>query len=172
MQTQEIFKRYEKKYLLEEGQFHRTILELTAKMTPDQYGRHTICNIYFDTPDYQLIRSSLEKPVYKEKLRLRSYGVPAEEDTVYIELKKKFDGIVYKRRTPMKLSEAEAYLLKGEEPSQDNQIIREIDYVKNYYGLQPAVYLAYDRVALFGNENPDLRVTFDFNIRGRGQDWI
>lgn len=167
MAAQEVFKRYEKKFLLNQEQFSKLMAVLDDKMTLDQYGLHTINNIYFDTPNYELIRTSLDKPVYKEKLRLRSYGTPTKEDTVFIELKKKFDGVVYKRRTPMALWEAEDYLYRGIHPAKDTQIIRELDYFLQQYTLNPAVFLAYDRKAYFGNENPELRVTFDHNIRCR-----
>lgn len=167
MQPQEIFKRYEKKYLLEKEQYQRLQEALQDRMEIDQYGKHTICNIYFDTSNYELIRTSIDKPIYKEKLRLRSYGVPKEDDVVFVELKKKFDGIVYKRRVPMKLSEARRYLYQGKYPGKDSQILREVEYVRKHYHLVPEVYLAYERIALFGKENPDLRMTFDMDIRGR-----
>lgn len=167
MSEQEVFQRYEKKYLLEERQFQLLKKELEGRMTMDQYGKHTICNVYFDTPDYLLIRTSLEKPVYKEKLRLRSYGVPKEDDLVFIELKKKYDGIVYKRRAAMQMSEARAYLYEGKRAGKKGQVIKEVNYTLDRYGLEPKVYLSYDRIALFGNLDPNLRVTFDFNIRGR-----
>lgn len=165
--AQEVFKRYEKKYMLTREQYNRLISSMITKMSADSYGKHTICNIYFDTPDYQLIRTSLEKPVYKEKIRLRSYGVPTENDTVFLELKKKYDGVVYKRRVPMTLKEARAYLYYGIKPEKDSQILREIDYAFRFYHAKPMVYLAYERIAFYGKENPDLRVTFDMNIRAR-----
>nr|WP_315989023.1 polyphosphate polymerase domain-containing protein [Desulforamulus aquiferis] len=130
-------------------------------------GSHTICNIYLDTPDYRLIRASIEKPVYKEKIRLRSYGVPGKEDTVFVELKKKYNGIVYKRRVPMTLREAELYLLQGKQPLTNCQILKEINWVLGFYKPIPKVYIAYERIAICGKENKDLRITFDTNIRWR-----
>jgi len=165
--TQEVFKRYEKKYLLNQKQYQKLFTILKKNLTVDEYGKHTICNIYFDTPDYELIRTSLTKPIYKEKLRLRSYGIPNSADTVYLELKKKFDGIVYKRRIGMPLSSAENYLYHKQHPDMEHQILNEADWVLNKYDLVPAAYIAYERIALFDNENPDLRMTFDFNIRCR-----
>src|SRR5699024_4007412 len=95
---QETFKRYEKKYILTEEQYACLMLVLGGMFQQDLYGRHKVCNVYFDTPDYRLIRSSIEKPVYKEKLRLRGYAETVGPDsTVYVELKKKFDSVVYKR---------------------------------------------------------------------------
>jgi len=171
MQTQEVFQRYEKKYMITVKQLNILLSNLKKYMTADQYGKHTICNIYFDTENYELIRTSIEKPVYKEKVRLRSYGIPGENDIVYLELKKKFDGIVYKRRIPIKLNDAKSYLHYGKKPkaeeTQERQITNELDYTIQKYNLEPAVYLSYERVALYGNEDENLRVTFDYNICGR-----
>lgn len=166
-QVKEVFRRYEKKYILEEEAYQIFLKRIQEKMVPDQYGKHTICNIYYDTETYELIRSSIEKPVYKEKLRLRSYGVPQKEDVVFIELKKKFDGIVYKRRVPIRLKDAVGYLDHGEMPDKPCQILKEVDWFLNFYHPHPAVYIAYDRIAMYGKENEDLRVTFDTNIRFR-----
>lgn len=164
---QDVFKRYEKKYLLSEQQYAALHKELENRMTADQYGRHTICNLYFDTDSFELIRASLDKPVYKEKLRLRSYGVPSQDDTVFIELKKKYKGVVYKRRVPVTLREASDYLLQGTEPEKACQILHEIGWFMKLYRPSPKAFIAYDRVALSGNENSSLRVTFDRNIRFR-----
>ncbi|WP_101910672.1 polyphosphate polymerase domain-containing protein [Marasmitruncus massiliensis] len=164
---QDVFKRYEKKYLLSEQQYATLHKELESRMTVDQYGRHTICNLYFDTDSFELIRASLDKPVYKEKLRLRSYGVPSQDDTVFIELKKKYKGVVYKRRVPITLREASDYLLRGTEPEKTCQILHEIGWFMKLYRPSPKAFIAYDRVALSGNENSSLRVTFDRNIRFR-----
>lgn len=165
--NQEVFKRYEKKYKLSLDQYQELISRIITRLQPDQYGKHSICNIYFDSRDYGMIRRSLEKPDYKEKIRLRGYGQPGSEDQVFLELKKKFDGVVYKRRIPMRLSEARKYLYYGIRPGQHSQILDEIDYAINFYQAHPAVYLAYERIAFSGKEDPELRVTFDMNIRAR-----
>lgn len=165
--TQNIFKRYEKKYKITREQYQELISRMITKVIPEQYGKHTICNVYLDTDDFQLIRNSLEKPPYKEKLRLRSYGTPKAEDVVYLELKKKYDGIVYKRRVMMNYSDAYRYLYQGVRPPMDSQILREIDYALQFYQACPAVYLAYERLAFYGRENPELRITFDMDIRAR-----
>lgn len=165
--AQEIFKRYEKKYKITVGQYQELISRMITELVPDQYGKHTICNIYLDTPDYQMIRRSLEKPVYKEKLRLRSYGTPSDGDIVFLELKKKYDGVVYKRRVAMTMADAAKYLYFGMRPEMESQILNEVDYAIQFYQAQPAVYLAYDRIAFSGKEDPELRVTFDMNIRAR-----
>ena len=109
-EIQSCFKRYEKKYLLTEAQYEAMRLGMAAHMKPDEHPRYSISNIYYDTEHYDLIRASLEKPVYKEKLRMRSYGVPGSHDTVFVELKKKYDGVVYKRRITMEMRDAALYL--------------------------------------------------------------
>lgn len=126
--TQEVFQRYEKKYLLTRSQYEKLREAAGDRIVPDVFGRHTICNVYFDTESYELIRASIEKPPYKEKLRLRSYGTLQDDSQVFIELKKKYDGVVYKRRIPVSLSEAEAYLYEGMKPEKQSQIFREIDW--------------------------------------------
>lgn len=166
-QFQNNFKRYEKKYLLTKTQYH-ALREMTEfRLLQDSYGKHTVCNLYLDTDDYALIRTSLEKPTYKEKLRLRSYGIPKKEDSVFLELKKKCDGVVYKRRTALPLNQAVGYIYNREAPENSGQILREIDWAMQMYRPEVKVFLAYDRIALFGAEDSELRVTFDQNIRWR-----
>ena len=165
--AQESFRRYEKKYRINREQYQELIRRIITRICPEPYGKHTICNVYFDTKDYAMIRHSLEKPVYKEKLRLRSYGTPRNGDMVYLELKKKFDGVVYKRRVSMKYEDAQKYLYDGICPKDHSQVLKEIDYAVRCYQAQPAVYLAYERIAFGGKENPELRITFDMDIRAR-----
>ncbi|MBQ9493218.1 MAG: polyphosphate polymerase domain-containing protein [Oscillibacter sp.] len=160
------FKRYEKKYLLTPAQYEAVREGMSAYMTPDVYSRYSICNVYYDTDDFRLIRTSLEKPVYKEKLRVRSYGPVADGGRVFVELKKKYDGIVYKRRVVMNAADAADYL-SGRAPGEDTQIYREIDWFMNSYRPVPKAFIAYDREAYAGRDNPDLRVTFDTRLRGR-----
>ena len=96
----EVFNRYEKKYIIDEDTFHKLTYQIADYMNPDAYNRngeaYRISNIYYDTENDQLIRASIEKPVYKEKLRLRAYGTPELTDNVFVEIKKKYDGIVKK----------------------------------------------------------------------------
>ncbi len=162
-----VFERHEKKYRLSEEQYLALRQRLEEHMRPDQYARHTICSLYFDTPDFLLIRRSLSKPKYKEKLRLRSYGLPGPETMVYLELKKKLDGVTYKRRAAMPYAQAQGYLLQGETPEQQGQILREIDWFRDFYKPVPRVLLFYERIALYGVEDPALRITFDTDIRWR-----
>lgn len=172
MTYQDTFKRYEIKYLLSAKQKRNFMNTLHKYMALDDYGRTTIQNIYYDTPDYRLIRTSLEKPVYKEKLRLRSYGTAAPDKTVFIEIKKKYAGVVYKRRTSATEQEATAYLNHGIRiAGHEDQISREIDYFRNFYeGLKPAMVISYEREAFYGLEDPDFRLTMDENILFREED--
>ena len=162
------FKRYEKKYLLNPAQYEAVREGMEAYMTPDQYGNYAICNVYYDTDDFRLIRTSLEKPVYKEKLRVRSYGAASDDSKAFVELKKKFDGVVYKRRVTMGAADAVSYL-NGDQPGGDTQIFREIDWFMHCYRPTPKAFIAYDREAYAGRDNPDLRITFDTNLRGRSE---
>ena len=133
-------------------------------MSIDGYGHSSIRNIYYDTPDFRLIRQSLEKPVYKEKLRVRSYGIAGENDTVFVELKKKYKDVVYKRRISMPQLQAENALI-GKAPLPHSQIGSEIAYALDFYqNLQPSVFLSYEREAFFEKNGGDFRVTFDENI--------
>lgn len=165
------FERRELKYRITDAQ--RAALEAAfgARMVPDEYGESTICNIYYDTADYRLIRASLEKPAYKEKLRLRSYGVTEQGGKVFLELKKKYKGIVYKRRITLP-EDAAGEFIAGRAPlGEHGQIGREIEYFTAFYApLLPAVHLSYERSAWFSREDRDLRITFDKNIRFRQED--
>ncbi len=173
----EIFNRKEIKYMLDDVTYNRFISRLEEYMVPDSYsmegGFYSICNIYYDTADDLLIRRSIQKPVYKEKLRLRSYGVPDGDSTAFVEIKKKYKGIVNKRRVKMTLNEAEEYLNNGTWPKREKlnaQIMRELDFMRERYELLPKVYLSYDRRAYFDRNDSDFRVTFDTNIRARRED--
>ncbi len=165
--AQQVFKRYEKKYILTAEQRSAFIAAADGMLDYDGYGSYTICNIYFDTPNYSLIRNSIEKPEYKEKMRLRCYNTKPDGDSkVFLELKKKFDGVVYKRRVSLTLDEAYRYI-NGEDIGKDSQVLHEIDYFMDFYNPSPKVYLAYDREAFVGRDNPDFRLTLDTNIRWR-----
>ena len=166
MTVQCCFERYEKKYCLTLSQQRFLLERMMPYMKKDAYGEYTICNIYYDTDNWRLIRTSLEKPVYKEKLRVRSYGVPEEDGRVFVELKKKYDGVVYKRRITTEAREV-APLLAGSVPNGHGQIGQEILWFQQFYGAKPKVFIAYDRLAFAGIDNPELRITFDTNLRWR-----
>ncbi|MBO4733356.1 MAG: polyphosphate polymerase domain-containing protein [Clostridia bacterium] len=168
----QIFERQEYKYIMTKKQKERMLAVLREHgMEIDSYGRTTIRNIYFDTDSYRLIRRSIESPVYKEKLRVRSYELSDDDSTVFVELKKKYDHIVYKRRIPLKTSEAEGWLWDRQSRPADTQIAREIDYFLSFYKtLRPTLFLSYEREAFFKGDGEDLRVTFDENILSRQDD--
>ena len=165
-----VFKRVEKKYLLTQKKYELLQKYISPYMEQDSYGLHTICNVYYDTDNYDLIRESLEKPDYKEKLRLRSYGTVGRKDTVFVELKKKYKGVVYKRRISLTLEEAECYLNNNIKPKKESQISKEIDYFMKLYNPKTKAYIAYDRVAYFGKEDKDISINIDKNIIGRQYD--
>ena len=161
-----VFQRIEKKYLLDAVTCRTLLLRIRDQLTPDAYPRYTVTSVYYDTPDWLLARRSIEQPPFKEKLRLRGYGIPASGDTVFLELKRKVDGVVYKRREAMTLTEAERYCKTGRH-SGSSQIWNELEYFQKLYHTEPRVYLAYDRRAFTGKEDPALRLTLDTNIRFR-----
>ena len=159
-----IFKRNEQKYLLDPDQTAVFKAAMEKYMQPDKFPTSSIRNIYYDTPDYRLIRHSLEKPVYKEKLRLRAYGPVTEDSKVFLEMKKKYQGVVYKRRIALTYSQATDYMADPEKRLDDSQIGRELDYFKQFYGeLRPAMYLSYDRMS-WRSKGESLRITMDWNI--------
>ncbi len=170
--TKNIFERIEKKYYLKEDQYNRLIKEIRNRLSPDEYGKSTINSLYFDTEDYRMIRQSIDAKVYKEKLRLRSYGVPDENSTVFLEIKKKYKGIVYKRRVSMTLCEIHNYIDFGKQPF-NSQIMNEIDYLINFYiKPKPKCLISYEREAYYCCENPDIRLTFDSDVRYRADDLL
>ena len=161
------FKRYEKKYLLSREKYESLRQLLDPHIVPDEYFESTVCSIYYDSDDYHLIRYSIERPVYKEKLRVRSYGVPGEDGRVFVELKKKYDGVVYKRRVTMQADEAVPFLAGQLPDGSFGQIGQEIRWFQQRYRTQPGVFIAYDRLAFAGIDEPELRITFDTNLRWR-----
>ena len=166
------FRRYEVKYFLTEQQRSALLPELEQYFRVDEYGLHTISNLYYDTDHYDITRESIDRPVYKEKLRVRAYGVP-QKDTgqVFVELKKKYDHVVYKRRIALPVGEAQKFLEGGPIPEGvDPQIAREIQYFMECHQPRPRVYLSYQRIAMAGIENPELRITMDQNLLWRTED--
>ena len=165
MKYQKTFKRFEMKYLLTKEEKEEVLSVLKTKMKLDKYGRTTIRNIYFDTDTYRLIRRSIEKPVYKEKLRLRSYQSVKPEDEVFIELKKKYKSVVYKRRLSLSERQTMEAFLKNTPLPVESQIAKEIEYFREFYqDLKPKVFLSYEREAYYALDGSDFRVTFDENI--------
>lgn len=168
-----VFSRYEKKYVVTAAQRDAFLSAVSGRIEPDKFGKSTLYNIYFDTPDYRLIRASIEKPVFKEKLRIRSYGQPTKQSNVFLEIKKKYKGIVYKRRINMPYYDAVNYVMRHIHPEGvDKQILSEIDYfLRVYPKIRPAASIFYDRTAYYSKEDSELRITFDSNIRFRTKDF-
>ncbi len=163
--TYTTFERMEKKYRLTQVQYKMLMDLCNERIQLDEYGLHTISNIYYDTEQDECIRWSIEKPDYKEKLRIRTYNAEVENPEVFVEIKKKSNGIVYKRRIESSMDEAYA-LCDGDRQKDSSQIRKEIEYFVDFYKPIPRIYLAYDRLAYFGVME-DLRITFDKNIRYR-----
>ncbi len=167
-----VFQRVEKKYSMTTDQRDAFLSEFQEYLVPDAYGKSTVCSLYLDTPDRRIIRQSVDakgfdKPAYKEKLRLRSYGTPNGDTNVFFEVKKKFKGVVYKRRVVLPLSKAIVYLNGGEKPM-ESQIMNEIDWAMHFYGHpKPSMLLSCEREAYTLRDNPHLRLTFDTNLRYR-----
>ena len=174
----EVFNRYEEKYVLTQAEYDAIIGEIEANMDKDAHNEgdvfYPISNIYYDTSDFHLIRTSLMRPKYKEKLRLRSYGKIGGGDMAFLEIKKKYRGLVNKRRTKLIRSEAEEFLKTGVKPEvkdyMNAQVLNELTYFINRYKLRGAAFVGYDRLAFFGRGSSDLRISFDKNIRGRTYD--
>lgn len=173
MKLKKAFERKETKYQLDQGTFAKFKQELSQHMDLDEFGLHTILSLYFDTPDYRMIQASMEKPKYKEKFRVRSYGVPDADGTVFLESKKKINGIVYKRRIPVPYLDCQAWQAGGSFPESPEtpQINRELRWLfDQYQELRPRVLIAYDRMSFFCEADPDFRVTFDQRIRYRDEE--
>lgn len=156
--------------MLQQSKKKQILDKISDYVRIDKYGPSTICNIYFDSKNHDLIRTSLDKPIYKEKVRMRSYNVPNENTEVFLKIKKKYDGVVYKRRISSQLHDMEAYLNSGASIACNEQIKKELDYCFDYYQLKPALFLAYDRIAYYDKTNDEFRISFDTNIISRDYD--
>lgn len=173
MAYQAVFKRYEMKYMMTRKQQKAVLEAMLPYMKLDSFGHTQIRNIYFDTDNYRLVRRSIEKPNYKEKLRIRSYKKVEAQDEVFVELKKKYDDIVYKRRESLSYTALSTWLEQGTETPFpiDTQIGREIAYFFTYYQtIKPKVFLSYEREAFYALDGSDFRVTFDENIMARREE--
>ncbi len=166
------FKRREMKFLLNEEQYRLITENIAGFMTADSYGLSTIKNIYLDSENYDMVRTSIAKPEYKEKLRLRCYGNVTENSPAFLEIKKKYRGVVYKRRLEMPYKVLYDYVSEGTPPEgiENRQVFDEIDYCIRRMKLMPKAVIMYDRIAYYGNEDREFRVTFDGNVRYRTGD--
>ena len=162
----ETFDRVEKKYLLDKSQYEDILSKIQEFVEPDKFFDADIRSIYYDNDSFQMIRRSIEKPDYKEKIRIRSYGEPLDDDMVFVEFKKKLNGVVYKRRTKAKYSDLLDNIKNAE--FKDEQIGNEIKYAIDYYGgVKPAIYIGCNRTSYSGKDNKRLRITFDKDLRYR-----
>ncbi len=173
-----VFNRFESKYKLDDSTFQVLLQKLMEHMEWDPSNvnekLYAVSSLYFDTMANDLIRHSIANPRYKEKLRIRAYGVPGPADKVYLELKKKVRGLVNKRRIGLTAEQAQAFVMDGARPKTEsyieNQVVDEIEYFLSRFPLVPKVYIAYERFALFSRNSGDLRITFDCNLRARRDD--
>lgn len=162
-----IFQRVEQKYLLTKEQFLALQNVLDTYFEKDKYYKSNIYNLYFDNTNNDIIINSIEKPPYKHKIRLRSYKEPTKNDEVFLEIKKKYKGTVYKRRISLTLEEWNDYYKKDIFPLHDTQIMKEIDYEIKYFKLKPTYFVAYNRISYYSKEDENFRITFDNNLRSR-----
>ena len=165
----EFFERVEKKYALTKKQYEEFLKRIQNKVLPDSHGKSTIYNIYFDTNQYELIRNSIEKPIYKDKVRIRCYEVPNLDSKVFVEIKRKYDGIVSKRRICCTLREFYENRI-CQESLENKQVADELNYYFSLYNLKEKVFISYDREAFYDKNNPEFRITFDSNILARDYD--
>lgn len=162
----ENFTRSEKKYLLTNDQYVKIIKKLEGYIEPDVFEKSRVSSLYYDNDKFELIRRSIEKPQYKEKFRVRCYGNISNDDYVFVEIKKKLGGVVYKRRTEAKYQEVINNISTCK--YKDKQIGNEIKYALDFYnGLAPSVYVSCIRTSYVGKDNSDLRITFDKHLKYR-----
>jgi len=163
-----IFQRIEEKYFMDKETKDKFFHNISNYINKDKYYKSEILSIYFDNDNKDIVRRSLDKPLYKDKIRLRSYGTPNLDSDVFLEIKNKYEGVTGKRRVILKLSEFYDYLYNNK--IKDNQIMKEIDYLFKYYDLKPNCFVSYDRLSYIGKEDLGLRITVDNNLKGRIDD--
>lgn len=166
--VKEVFRRIETKYILKPAEFKNLLGAIAPFIKKDRYFEATNCSVYYDTDERYLAIHSMEAPLYKEKIRVRSYNVPKSlDDPIFIEIKKKYDGIGSKRRIVTTLKDFYHYEKTGELETENPQIKAELDHCFKFYHLKPALYIAYDRLSFCGKNEDDFRLTFDRNVRSR-----
>lgn len=176
----EVFTRREQKYLITKQQYQALIKKLNYRMRPDLNGidgRYTVTSLYFDNEDRDIYYETKNRLRFRQKLRLRVYDDTDINGTAFFEVKQKHNKVVNKRRMILPLQEAYRYLSyspgesrEGYETS-NTQVLREIDHFRWLYQLEPEMIVSYDRHALHEIDNPDLRITFDFNMRTRNDNF-
>jgi len=161
-----IFKRQEVKFVINQEQYAQIYERIADKIPPDEFGEYLVQSLYFDTENWDVIRASIEKPMYKEKMRLRCYGVPGGDSTIYLELKKKYRGVVHKRRIAFPMDRLTGNRARDIAAAEDSQIGRELNFYFQSHPVQEKVHISYNRVA-FADDRSGLRITFDTNVRFR-----
>lgn len=170
------FKRYEKKYILTKEQKEALEDKIKDHMELDSFCKknknYLIRNIYYDTDNNDLIHMSINKPIFKEKLRVRKYGTYGDnKDEYFLEIKRKSEKIVFKRRIALNKEELDNFIINKTAPKRekflDNQVGRELEYLLNTYTLKPKVFITYVRVAYFDKDDSNFRLTFDDQIYAR-----
>jgi SPX domain protein involved in polyphosphate accumulation len=169
LKTISLMKRYEQKYLLNRDQYENLIHSIGDAFQVDAYGPATIYSIYYDTPDHRIMRKTFTNSAFHEKLRLRSYGIPGPDDRIFVELKKKYQGVTYKRRFPVRYNVLKDLHELPAPPSNLGGLYDEFHYFYNRYTILPMFFISYDRIPLEYREDPNLRLTFDSNIRWRSE---
>lgn len=159
-----ILNRKEQKYYINNEEYNKLMTKINKYIKPDEYYKEKICNIYFDNSNHELIINSLNQPSYKEKVRLRSYGIPNDNSNVFLEIKKKYHGLVNKRRVILSYKEAKEYIEHRKIPN-NSQIMKEIDYLFQYYQLKPMISITYDRESYVSKDDNTFRLTFDHNLK-------
>ena len=165
----DFFRRVEKKYVINKNQYEILQKAMQDKMLEDEHGKSTIYNVYYDTEQYDLIKHSITKPIFKDKVRIRSYNAPTQNSKVYLEIKRKYDGIVSKRRIETSLEKFYENFNNQKETAK-GQVEKELTYYFKHYRLIPTMFLSYERNAYYEKENSDFRLTFDTNIIARDYD--
>ncbi len=177
----EIFKRKEQKYLITLDQYSLLLEQIMPYMRSDKFGvdgRYIVSSLYFDSDDHNIYFETKNKLTFRQKLRLRTYNETGIDETAFFEVKQKHNNVVNKRRMLLPLEEAYHYLEKGDKKhlkdfhTSNLQVLREIDHFRTLYKLKPEMVVSYERHALHGIDNPDLRITFDFNLRCRNDDLL
>ena len=166
----EFFRRSEQKYILSKEQLNEIKKMLKDVFIEDEHGESTICNLYFDTEQYNLIMNSIDKPKYKDKIRLRSYNIPNLNSNIYLEIKRKYNGVTGKRRIQMNIDDYYEFINNIENQKNNSQVKKELKYYFKLYNLKPSMFLSYDRMAFYYKENRDFRITIDKNILARDFD--
>lgn len=168
--TKLTFKRVEKKYILSATKYAEFMNVAKDHLIPDEFHKSHVMSIYYDRPDYHYIRLSVDGPVFKEKIRIRSYGVPKKDGTVFVELKRKYAGVVFKRRVGTTPENAEKWLAGQGDAPFDNQITREINWFLKNNRIEPKIFIGAERTSWIDKENSTTRITFDSSIKCRETD--